>query len=601
MLNSQIRVMKKFSTTICLALCMNALIASDITLSLGDYNIGCSGEKVYISITIDYITPGEEIAGWQFFIWHDQSIITWDGSFEDPEAGINYLSPLFPNSAGGLFDVNANSELVYLWGDGNAFANLAGQNLPYTIIELTFTYHGGEGGSLIWGTSGKMQGSSLAKGTTEVYTWEEFDYFVLTLHDGSLYLPLCLNTFLGTINNDWFEPGNWCYGCVPVNTDAWIDSYAINMPVVFGGIAMTQNLNIYPGGILTVASNGGLTIKGNLSNNGQLIIQSDSSGNSGTLINEGEIAGSGSFEFNRIMFCSGTNSGNPGTIGSHFLSSPFGGFTTDDLFDYLINAWNQPDGTWLSYDPLPIYGPCTLWPATPLTVMDAWKINFNQNYPDTTCIPPLPPGTGLQIEFTASAQDIHSGTYERTLGYGSGSDQEWNLVGNPYPSALDLNSIVWGENTVQAAYLYDGCTGNYLYWAKGLGPYAVAPNSGFFVETAAPGIFTVADSNRIHPGDISCMDVPNLLTIKVTGNNQSDLLYIRFAEDATAGFDLNGDAHKIFTETEGLPQVYTRAGEEMLAINALPATTSVPMSLISNVSGYYSINAIETSNFNYLT
>ncbi|MCB0805114.1 MAG: T9SS type A sorting domain-containing protein, partial [Bacteroidales bacterium] len=45
------------------------------------------------------------------------------------------------------------------------------------------------------------------------------------------------------------------------------------------------------------------------------------------------------------------------------------------------------------------------------------------------------------------------------------------------------------------------------------------------------------------------------------------------------------------------PQIYTTIGEEKLAVNALPATSTVPMGFQAETSGTYTINAIETSEF----
>lgn len=186
--------MKKLLLSFTLIILSFYLSASDITLRVGDCDLTGyePGDKVYIPITIDAITPGEEIGGWQLFIWHNETIITWDGTTSNPYPGINYLNPLFPMSAAAVFNVNPGSEFVYLWGDGSAFANLTGYTFPVTIVELIFTYHGGlnpgESSPLIWGTQGKYKDNLSGKGTTEVFTWEEFDYFYLTLINGSVYM-----------------------------------------------------------------------------------------------------------------------------------------------------------------------------------------------------------------------------------------------------------------------------------------------------------------------------------------------------------------------------------------------------------------------------
>ena len=126
----------------------------------------------------------------------------------------------------------------------------------------------------------------------------------------------------------------------------------------------------------------------------------------------------------------------------------------------------------------------------------------------------------------------------------------------------------------------------------------MAPTLGFFVETTNHDVFTVNNNQRAHSPHWFWKDkVTNLLTLKATGNDKTDELHIRFADDVTAGMDRNGDAHKLFAETQGLPQIYTIAGSEKLAINALPATDKVPMGFKANGSGTYTIEATETSDF----
>jgi hypothetical protein len=68
-------------------------------------------------------------------------------------------------------------------------------------------------------------------------------------------------------------------------------------------------------------------------------------------------------------------------------------------------------------------------------------------------------------------------------------------------------------------------------------------------------------------------------------------------DNAQAGFAPDGDFHTLFTTMEGLAQIYTTAGADQLAVNALPATEMVPMGFTAATSGSYTLQAIETSEF----
>lgn len=151
---------------------------STATLQLSDTDVTNlePNDKVYVTIRVPDISANQ-ITGFQFFIYHDQSVITWDGTTSNPSPGINWINPEFPLSAGSMFNVNPSSQLVFLWGDGSTYASL---NPGDSIIRLTFTYHGGQS-ALEWqtGPSGMEN---------EMYD-ENFDYFALTLIDGCACMP----------------------------------------------------------------------------------------------------------------------------------------------------------------------------------------------------------------------------------------------------------------------------------------------------------------------------------------------------------------------------------------------------------------------------
>jgi hypothetical protein len=204
----------------------------------------------------------------------------------------------------------------------------------------------------------------------------------------------------------------------------------------------------------------------------------------------------------------------------------------------------------------------------------------------------------------SNAAGVHTGPYNAALGFGGGAFQEWNMVGNPYPSGLDVDAMTFGANTIQSTYFFDGCVGNYVYWTKGApgmgttNSSIMAPTMGFFVETTGPDNLAVNDAMRAHNADwFWKSDVSNLLKIQATGNEKSDVLLVRFSDDATNGMDMQGDARKLFASTEGLAQIYTTFGDLQFAINSLPSTESVPMGFKANGSGTYTIEAIETSEF----
>jgi hypothetical protein len=599
--------MKKLLLTISLFICANIMFAADITLRVGDVDVTgkVPGDKVYVPVYIDAITPGAQITGWQMFFGHNQAVLTWDGSNPDPTPGIHYLNPLFPNSAAAVYNVNASSELVYLWGDGTAVATPTGP-YPLMVIEFTFTYHGGVApGSpspIVWGTSGKIAGDMMVKGTTEVYDGN-YDYYVLTLVNGGLYLPSIgvHGLWTGNSSSDWNDAGNWDDGLIPSSGDditiPVVPGKAV-YPVIIGGPIVVGTLNIAPLAQLTLGCAPGgpcgeLTTLGLFTNNGSFYMDTEAgNGYSSTFIPQGGLAGAGMFYYTRDMLCTGTT-GNSTDPNWHYVAAPIDGFDTWDMFDYYVNAWDQPTGFWNQVEGIApnCAGP---GPQIPLAPMDAWSVNYATDY---TCNVQYP-GTGLDLEFMGPAAAVHSGPYAKPFGYGAAGYQMWNMIGNPYPSGLDMSLITWSPNMVQGAAYWDGCTpgGGYLYWTPALGAYSMSPGLGFFTEATAPGVFALAGTERAHGADwFWKSEVTNLVTLQATGNERSDLTHIRFMENASPAFETTGDFHKLFVD--GSPMIYTTAGADMLAVNVLPETPVVPMDFTSTVSGSFTISAIETSDF----
>ena len=83
------------------------------------------------------------------------------------------------------------------------------------------------------------------------------------------------------------------------------------------------------------------------------------------------------------------------------------------------------------------------------------------------------PGTGNVIEFTGTMNDVASGFMSIDV---SGSDFEpgdpndinnWNLIGNPYPSAIDADAMVFPAEVDNAVYYYNDATLSYESFVGG--------------------------------------------------------------------------------------------------------------------------------------
>ncbi len=187
--------------------------------------------------------------------------------------------------------------------------------------------------------------------------------------------------------------------------------------------------------------------------------------------------------------------------------------------------------------------------------------------------------------------------------YPAGPYHEWNLVGNPYSASIDAATFTatFPAGVNASISYWDDVNQTYAVWAAGVGSQYIPPTQGFMVEVNTAGSYpiAVANSDRTHMGAAMFykQEVNDLVTLQATGNGYADKTYIRFHDEATAGFDRVYDAHKLISSTSGVPQIYTTIEGEVLAINALPATPIVPMAFVSDASGEFTIEAIETSEF----
>ncbi len=189
--------------------------------------------------------------------------------------------------------------------------------------------------------------------------------------------------------------------------------------------------------------------------------------------------------------------------------------------------------------------------------------------------------------------------------YGGGG---FNLLGNPYPSAIDLD-VLYSINTQSSSfYTWNQANGQYsTYNAQTqigqLGATNIIPaNQGFFVNVVAAGNYTFMDAYRTHSTTPLVKSTPaNILRLKVQGNNLGDEAVITFNSNATNHYDFKFDSRKLMGSGDA-PQMYTVANGEKLSINSLseliPNTSvSVPMNLEVGADGNYMITASELNSF----
>lgn len=366
-------------------------------------------------------------------------------------------------------------------------------------------------------------------------------------------------TWTGSVSTNWNTSGNWSDGIPSSVTSATIPAVT-NQPVVSGTFSC-NNLTLEPAAQLTVNSGSSLTVNGNL------LMQANSSGEA-SILEYGGLAVSGTTQVQQFLEGSRW----------HFISYPTSLPNSSVYESLFLRYWDEATNGWTYI----------VNPDSSLNVGQGFSAFTQTATGDTT--------------ITYDAGSLNQGTYSLPVAF-SGSGNGWNVVGNPYPSAIDWDDPSWTKTNIDASiYVWDGT--QYLVWNGIFGDLTdgvIPAMQGFYVKASASGpALQVSDAARVHgPSAYKNGEVSNLIRVHVTGNGYHDVAYIYFNEDATAGFDSDYDAFKLFGIEEA-PQIYSIVGDDILAINTLPELypgLSIPLGLKVGNDAVYDIRIDNLNSF----
>jgi PKD repeat protein len=394
--------------------------------------------------------------------------------------------------------------------------------------------------------------------------------------------------WIGTTSSDWSVNTNWCGGVTPTSSDDVYISVGVNPAHVTSdpsSPALCNAITIASGATLTIDAGKALTVSGNVSNTGTLLIKADATG-IGSLITEGTVTSGGSFQMEQYV--TGAGGATPNGL-FYYVASPVVGA---DASTYDIASGNKlwsADETTQSY-PQIINGSTILQPTegyvarmgtTGAVTLDGSTYN-----------------TGAQ---TTGATLTRTGILELNRGY--------NLVGNPYPSTVswddatktNLEPSVYYRTHQGATMLYDTYntvgsigTNNNL---GGAVTGSIPPTQAFWVRVPVDGqtgTLAFDNSMRSHgmlSGIYKVAAEEGTIRLELSDATISDEQIILFNPAALDGYD-NYDSQKFWTN--GIPQLYTNLGTDSLAINGLnsPATNPIiPLGVKVPVQGNYWLNA----------
>jgi hypothetical protein len=336
----------------------------------------------------------------------------------------------------------------------------------------------------------------------------------------------------------WATTGNWSEGSLPTSSKNVIIPNLSNDPAIeANGSGDCQNLLLESGATLTVQSNA--------TNNGSLIVSGTSSGN---------------ITYNRYM-SGGTDGGGKW----HLVSSPVGGQSINDLV--VTNVASNGIATKDTK-----YGLATYNNSTP-----AWSYFTTSNI---AAAGNFGAGAGYEILRTSDGTVTFTGSVSTSnvsigITKPDAPGTAWNLIGNPYPSAINANSNAHAthnfltENVANlngsyvAVYVWDANAGTPAYVTINQSTAAayIAPGQAFFVNSKDGGAtVSIKEAMQTHQtGNIFKSGVPDYptVTLMVTSSKGTTSTHVNYIANTTTGLDPGYDAGR-FTGGNNSYAVYTR-------------------------------------------
>ena len=391
------------------------------------------------------------------------------------------------------------------------------------------------------------------------------------------YEPRYSGYWTGTTNHDWNTTTNWDDGGVAESGDDVIIPNVTNDPEI--GATGTATCNG-----LTIKSGATLTIKSTSEGTGSIIVNGTLS-NSGTITSQRYFPGSTLFNW-------------------HMVSSPMDGmdisesnFIVDPATNYDFYAWYEPTpGTWVNYKAT---GDLTFAQST---------VNNGDNFVN---------GKGYLVAYNEAnptktfTGNLNTGDKTFTLKCSGGKSWTWyagwNLLGNPYSSAIDWNDAPSRTDKFEDnyAYIYDpnksGGEG-YVTVDGGSADAYIASNQGFFVRArlaANNTSFTFNNAMQTHGGSyMKNQTNVERLVLRFSDGEHYDETEIKLNNQSSHNNDRN-DAIKLYSFSSEIPQLLSYSLDEVpLAVNSIPEVTpekNIKIGLRVPKDGLYTLSVIEAS------
>lgn len=178
---------------------------------------------------------------------------------------------------------------------------------------------------------------------------------------------------------------------------------------------------------------------------------------------------------------------------------------------------------------------------------------------------------------------------EMTQSLGTDNTSGFYLVANPYTCSISMAKFFEGNSDLQKA-IWIVENGEVKAISSDMKNYAIQPTQSFFVKKDAGAAIrevrftsTMCVDRTITPGLRMASDYVKDVEVETENSNgQQSKARIALRPEASADYDDQEDVDLLYDQNlKDIPQVYTVAGNEAVAVNAVPELSWIPLGIVS--------------------
>lgn len=215
--------------------------------------------------------------------------------------------------------------------------------------------------------------------------------------------------------------------------------------------------------------------------------------------------------------------------------------------------------------------------------------NGTGNSSSETSVTKDPKGRGrLLVAFNNDEKHLA----EKTQSLGTDNNSGFYLVANPYTCSISMAKFFEANSGLQKAIwiVENGEVKAISNTELDMKNYAIQPTQSFFVKKNAGAAIrevrftsTMCVDRTITPGLLMASDyVKSIEATTENSNGQISKARIALRPEASADYDDQEDVDLLYDQNlKDIPQVYTVAGNEAVAVNAVPELSWIPLGIVS--------------------